>query len=1070
MLPAQLHGLPADNLANALEIIDSIAGQPRVSDKTSTEKFLQNYYQDAKAPSATLVLQAWWRGATRRRKFLVWRRRRGRLQRMRIYFIPWGSFARAAHHVNTKRMRSSFAFWRARAKAWASSSKPQGIWDPSTVNDIFKSNILTASEGNETGLTKTQITKRDRMRMVQNQKRLKRTLCALRSYLRLKTRTRLKAGQCIERVMRTMQDPRRRKFWAHERTRLIWLMWSRYAKYKLAEREKLPSPTFSIQNDDWDRWVRMRIRMLGLKSHARVVAPRNMLRRYFVLWERDVESKTRFRSNKNLAQKHYVAKLFSRVLFAWRSESMFRARKLRVKEKFFDRWFRFAGGKKRDRTIFEYIQSRQRVMGVCNIITKWHAKMRDKKLHRTASMERFLLPRNYATLRASYALWARTEEHLNTLVSSLRQWKLWTARRISWKMARYAYRERVAKHLMSTCFAAWRENAVNMHAECERVEYEEGHFVDMRFFSSTISREVAWINSTRSRYGKLMQVHNIDDEANSSIGHEDAEDGTGARAGNRNSRNIHSAITSAGPETELHTSVSAGNEARVKALLHKESINVNARDPHGNTALLIASQHHAAVYFRICVMLIQHGADTFVMDTQGRSLVDKCVSPMTRTMLLHHNDRILSGRCTKDELAQKVAQTEDKWKSFSITYKSIWGILCTLMRARARTASAPSLSSIVGPHAAHSFLQQRERLVTTRKFTSIQDILAIDAVHESVIAKRARVLAERKVRDDELIRRGDILLNMRSYQVLNPDFTPSIDLPPIAPLSHGTFEDVDEAREGMHSDRRSLEEALDVTRPLYPEMEDASRERKQLMEIKRVAKRCASIVDAAEKAPNFVRIVQDMKTLDSMPSERKVMELRLAINAQNIRLKDKLKLLNDDKATIQTRLNETKVRKKELAGMLKGHSAIVASTKTRLQKAIADLNALSAQSRAKKNKIAAAIRELDESQQRLRHDIADAVETSRKAEQDTAKLERSIKLNRGKKKEDMIKKQETLRVTIMQLKQSASLMESKISALEEDKGVFVDEMEEVQKEQGEKARLQMRKNQFNTAPRRSARR
>ena len=70
---------------------------------------------------------------------------------------------------------------------------------------------------------------------------------------------------------------------------------------------------------------------------------------------------------------------------------MFRARKLRVKEKFFDRWFRFAGGK-RDRTIFEYIQSRQRVMGVCNIITKWHAKMRDKKLHRTASMERFLLP------------------------------------------------------------------------------------------------------------------------------------------------------------------------------------------------------------------------------------------------------------------------------------------------------------------------------------------------------------------------------------------------------------------------------------------------------------------------------------------------------------------------------------------------------------------------------------------------------------------------------------------------------------------------------------------------------
>ena len=141
------------------------------------------------------------------------------------------------------------------------------------------------------------------------------------------------------------------------------------------------------------------------------------------------------------------------------------------------------------------------------------------------------------------------------------------------------------------------------------------------------------------------------------------------------------------------------------------------------------------------------------MDTQGRSLVDKCVSPMTRTMLLHHNDRILSGRCTKDELAQKVAQTEDKWKSFSITYKSIWGILCTLMRARARTASAPSLSSIVGPHAAHSFLQQRERLVTTRKFTSIQDILAIDAVHESVIAT-ARVLAERKVRDDELIRRG----------------------------------------------------------------------------------------------------------------------------------------------------------------------------------------------------------------------------------------------------------------------------------------------------------------------------
>ena len=188
--------------------------------------------------------------------------------------FPGDRLQGAAHHVNTKHMRSSFAFWRARAKAWASSSKPQGIWDPSTVNDISKSNILTASEGKRNGPNQNAITKRDRMRMVQNQKRLKRTLCALRSYLRLKTRTRLKAGQCIERVMRTMQDPRRRKFWAHERTRLIWLMWSRYSKYKLAEREKLPSPTFSIQNDDWDRWVRMRIRMLGLKSHARVVAPK----------------------------------------------------------------------------------------------------------------------------------------------------------------------------------------------------------------------------------------------------------------------------------------------------------------------------------------------------------------------------------------------------------------------------------------------------------------------------------------------------------------------------------------------------------------------------------------------------------------------------------------------------------------------------------------------------------------------------------------------------------------------------------------------------------------------------
>ena len=113
------------------------------------------------------------------------------------------------------------------------------------------------------------------------------------------------------------------------------------------------------------------------------------------------------------------------------------------------------------------------------------------------------------------------------------------------------------------------------------------------------------------------------------------------------------------------------------------------------------------------------------------------------------------------------------------------------------------------------------------------------------------------------------------------------------------------------------------------------------------------------------------------------MELRLAINAQNIRLKDKLKLLNDDKATIQTRLNETKVQKERARRDAKGAQRNRRFAKTRLQKAIADLNALSAK-QGRRKQDCCRNKELDESQQRLRHDIADA-ETSRKAEQDTAK-------------------------------------------------------------------------------------
>ena len=146
------------------------------------------------------------------------------------------------------------------------------------------------------------------------------------------------------------------------------------------------------------------------------------------------------------------------------------------------------------------------------------------------------------------------------------------------------------------------------------------------------------------------------------------------------------------------------------------------RDPSGNTALLIAVQHHATVYFRIAVMLIQNGADTFAIDVRGHSVLDKCVSPMARTMILHHNNRVLSGRCTKDELMQKRALAEEKWKSFSITYRGFWDILCALLRAKKRAAPNSPLPLLAKAQSAHVLLK-RERVSTPRKFTPIEDIL-----------------------------------------------------------------------------------------------------------------------------------------------------------------------------------------------------------------------------------------------------------------------------------------------------------------------------------------------------------
>ena len=318
-----------------------------------------------------------------------------------------------------------------------------------------------------------------------------------------------------------------------------------------------------------------------------------------------------------------------------------------------------------------------------------------------------------------------------------------------------------------------------------------------------------------------------------------------------------------------------------------------------------------------------------------------------------------------------------------------------------------------------------------------------------------RVLNARGVRDAELIRRGQILQNMRSYKEVNPDFMVSVDLPPVESVPLETFDNAD------HGDVASTggyaaNEDIDVTRPLYPDMEDASRKRKQLVEVKRVTQRCASIVKLSEKTPNFTRIVHEIKEASIVPSERKLGELRMTIDQQNAAYK-KLRSLNDDKGSIQSKLEGTKAKKKVLASTLKQHESVIADTRKRLQKAIDDLNALTSQSKARSNQIMEAIRGLEEGQGRLRYDIADVLDEMNNAEREAEKLESSIEVSRGKKKDDLLRKKETLKVTAMQAKQTKSLLEAKISALEEEKATFRSEKVKHEKDQATKARAQMKK-------------
>ena len=104
-----------------------------------------------------------------------------------------------------------------------------------------------------------------------------------------------------------------------------------------------------------------------------------------------------------------------------------------------------------------------------------------------------------------------------------------------------------------------------------------------------------------------------------------------------------------------------------------------------------------------------------------------------------------------------------------------------------------------------------------------------------------------------------------------------------------------------------------------------------------------------------------------------------------------------------------------------------------------------------------AIRGLEEGQGRLRYDIADVLDEMNNAEREAETLESSIEVSRGKKKDDLLRKKETLKVTAMQAKQTKSLLEAKISALEEEKATFRSEKVKHEKDQATKARAQMKK-------------
>ena len=109
-------------------------------------------------------------------------------------------------------------------------------------------------------------------------------------------------------------------------------------------------------------------------------------------------------------------------------------------------------------------------------------------------------------------------------------------------MARFLYRERIAKHLMSTCFAAWRENAAQKD-NSGVVRREE--YADMKFRCLSMSGEIAWLNSTRSRHGTLMRI--VEDDDN-----DDDDDHAGEGIQLADDYVENAAVEKVGSETELH--------------------------------------------------------------------------------------------------------------------------------------------------------------------------------------------------------------------------------------------------------------------------------------------------------------------------------------------------------------------------------------------------------------------------------------------------------------------------------------------------------------------------------------